>query len=290
MAEIKLIGSLIPTPRAPTHIYRLKPPSVSERTVRAMAQRLGLRGEAKSGTLARDADKLVYSERHLELTVYRASGGIRFRDLARWQFDDREADLKMDDQAALRLARNFVRKYALAPARETRFLKAARLRVGESNREGTEAYERTIDVAVALQRVVDKVPADGPGGKIIVYMDHEGKATGFEKIWRDIGGVHKRVDSLRTPQSALDDMARHFRTKQAIIEVEEVRFGYFEAGWRSTQKYLQPAYVIVGMVTTGDGGVRRKTAYVAPAVANAPDRLTPPLARKKPQDARREAP
>lgn len=288
MADIKLVGELISTPRAQTHVYRLKPPSVNERTVRAMTRRLGLRGEAKAGTLHSDADKLIYSEGHLELTMYRASGGIRFRDRARWQVDDRKADLKMDDQAALRFAQNFARKYELAPAGETRFLKAARLHVGESNRDGTEAYERTIDVAVALQRLVGKVPVDGPGGKIVVYLDHEGKATGFEKIWRDIGGVHKRGESLRSPQSAIDDMVKHFRAKQGIIEVHEMRFGYFEAGWRGIQQYLQPAYVIVGMVTTRDGRVRRKTIYVAPALSNALGRLTPPLGKKRPEAARRE--
>jgi hypothetical protein len=83
-------------------------------------------------------------------------------------------------------------------------------------------------------------------------------------------------------------MAKHFRAKQGIIEVHEIRFGYFEEGWRGSQQYLQPAYVIIGMVTTADGRVRRKTVYVAPAVANAVGRLTPPLAKKKPQAARRE--
>ena len=288
MADIKLLGEPLPTPRAQTPIYRLKPPGVNERAVRALAQRLGLRGEATAGILRSDADKLVYSEGPLELTVYRASGGIRFRDRARWQVDDRTADLRMDDRAALRLAQTFARRYNLAAASETRFLRAARLRVGESNRDGTEAYERTIDVAVALQRLVDRVPVDGPGGKIVVYLDHEGRATGFERIWRDLGGVYRRAEAPRSTQSALDDMARHFRAKQGTIEVREMRFGYFEAGWRTAQRYLQPAYVIVGVVTAGDGRVGRKTVYVTPALSNPPDPLTPPLASKRPPPARRE--
>jgi len=83
-------------------------------------------------------------------------------------------------------------------------------------------------------------------------------------------------------------MARHFRAKQGTIEVREIRFGYFEAGWRTAQQYLQPAYVIVGVVTAGDGRVGRKIVYVTPALSNPPDPLTPPLASKRAQAARRE--
>lgn len=286
MADIKVIGKLIPTPRTPARIYRLKPPSVNEKAVRALARRLGMQADAKSGALRSDADKLTYSERHLELTMYRASGGIRFVDRARWQVDDRKSDLKIEDAAASRLAQNYVRKYKLAPSAETKFLKAARLHVGEATHEGKEASDRTIDVAVALQRLVDRIPVDGPGGKVIVYLNYERQATGIERIWREIAGVHRRGESYRTPQNALDDMAAHFKSKQGVIEVQEIRFGYFEEGWRSKQQYLQPAYVIIGMLTSLDGSVRRRSIYVAPALSNAVGRITPPLEPKPPQRAR----
>ena len=200
--------------------------------------------------------------------------------------DDRKSDLKIEDAAATRLAQNYVKKYKLAPAAEMKFLKAARLHVGEATQGGKEASDRTIDVAVALQRLVDKIPVDGPGGKVIVYLDYERQATGFEKIWRDIAGVHKRGESYRTPQNALSDMAAHFRTKQGIIEVQEMRFGYFEEGWRDKQQYMQPAYVIFGMLSSPDGLVRKRTIYVAAALSNAVGRITPPLKSKPPQRAR----
>jgi hypothetical protein len=66
--------------------------------------------------------------------------------------------------AATRLAKNYVKKYELAPSGPMKFFKTARLRVGEATEGGGEASERTIDVAVALQRLVDKIPVDGPGG------------------------------------------------------------------------------------------------------------------------------
>src|SRR5258708_29711441 len=178
MADIKVTGNLIPTPRGRARIYRLKTPSVNEKVVRALARQLGMQADAKSGTLRSDANKLTYSQGLLEFTMYRASGGIRFIDHARWHMDDRKSDLKIEDAAASRLAQNFVKKYKLAPSGETKFLKAARLHVGEATEGGKEASDRTIDVAVALQRMVDKIPVDGPGGKVIVYLDHERQEPG----------------------------------------------------------------------------------------------------------------
>ena len=84
MAEIKVLAKLIPTPNKPANIYRLSRPSVSERNVRALARQLGMRPDAKSGKLCSDADKITYTEQHLELTVNRVSGGIRFIDRSRW--------------------------------------------------------------------------------------------------------------------------------------------------------------------------------------------------------------
>ena len=286
MAEIKITGKLIPTPRGQANIFRLKTPSVNERAVRALARRLGMEADAKSGTLRSDADKLTYSQGSLELTMYRASGGIRFIDQARWQVDDRESSLKIEDGEASRLAKNFVKKYKLAPSPETKFLKAARLHVGEATQGGKEASDRIIEVAVALRRLVGKIPLDGPGGIVIVHLNHQRQVVGFERIWRDLGGVYRRGGSYRAPENAVDDMAAHFKTKQGVIEVQEMRFGYFEEGWRSKQQYLQPAYVIIGMLTSPDGRVRKRTIYVAPALSNAAGRITPPLERKPPQRAR----
>ena len=290
MAEIKLTCKLAPAPRGSAKIYRLKATAVNERAVRALAKRFGFRGRARDGSLCSDADKLTYSEAHLELTMYRASGGIRFRDRSRWQVDDGRVDFKLEDQAAQRLAQNFVRKQRLATSAETRFLKAAHLRAGEGNTQTRESYERTIDVAIALQRVIDRVPVDGPGGKIVVYLDRDGELTGFERIWRDIAGAHGRAGALRSPQAALDEMAQQWKDRRGIVEVSEVRYGYFEAGWRMRQLYLQPAYVIIGTARQPESRVGRKTIYVATALEKPQGRLTPVLRRKPAQRPRRARP
>ncbi|HEY2471030.1 MAG TPA: hypothetical protein VGI45_24760 [Terracidiphilus sp.] len=289
MAEIKVLAKLIPTPKKPANIYRLSRPRVSDRSVSALARQFGMRADAKSGRFCSDADKITYAERHLELTINRASGGIRFIDRSRWQIDDRKSDLRIEDAAARRLATNLIKKYKLAQAAEMKFLKASRLRVGVATKNGEQASERTIDVAIAMQRIIDKIPVDGPGGKIVVYLNHEGELTGLEMIWREIGGIHRRNQAHRSPQSAIEEMAAHFKTKHGIIEVQAVRYGYFEDDRHTDQRYLQPAYIIFGLLGTSDGGSRKKTIYVAPALANPLGRITPPLRRKSAQKPRRSA-
>jgi hypothetical protein len=270
-------------------IYRLSPPAVSEAAIRALAKRLGFEG-SRVGKLCTDAETLTYSEGPLELKMYRASGGVRFRDRSRWQVDDRGAKFNLTEESARRLAQSFTKKNRLAATSEMRFLKSARLRVGEADRESKQSFERTIDISIALQRMVDKIPVDGPGGKIVVFFDRDGVATGFEQLWRTIRGASRRPGALRPPQAALDEMVSRWRQRQGVVEVSQIRFGYFEEGWRKRQTYLQPAYVILGEIYADNPRVRRKIAYVATALEKPAGRLTPPLGEKPAQPPRRGAP
>ena len=65
-----------------------------------------------------------------------------------------------------------------------------------------------------------------------------------------------------------------------VKDVQDVRLGYFEEGWRSAQRFLQPAYVLLGTIGSADQPARRKLVYVTPALVRAVGRITPPLARK----------
>ena len=106
MADIKVVGKLAGAPRHAAHIYRVKTPIVSEKAIRSLANRLGMRANAKTGTLTSDEEKLIYFEGTLRLTIYRASGGIRLIDRARWQVDDGISDLNIENTVATRLAQN----------------------------------------------------------------------------------------------------------------------------------------------------------------------------------------
>src|SRR5882724_9684745 len=138
MADIKIKTKPTSPKGKPAPIYRLASPSVNEKAIRALAKQLGMQADAKYGEFKGDADKLTLSEGHLELTMHRASGAVRFIDRTRWQVDDRQSDFKIEDAAASRLAQSVTRKYELAPAAETKFLKAARLHVAEATSAGKE--------------------------------------------------------------------------------------------------------------------------------------------------------
>jgi len=283
--EIKIgNGVRISTPRVPVDILLLQKPAATERNVRTLAKALGM--EPKVGTFASDPDKLTYTHQHFELTVFRNSGGFRWVDKSRWQMDDGKTNIKMEDSEAANMARAFALKSRLAPRGEFRFAKAARLHVATATKEGKRASDRVVDVAVALQRMIGKVPVDGPGGRIVVYLDSKGGVTGIEKIWRGAGKVFRKGGAFRTIDDVVREIAAYYRTKQGVLEIQEVRFAYFEEGWRAKQKYLQPAYIITAMGTFSDNRFRKRAVYVAPALINATGRITPLLEQKAPQEYR----
>lgn len=284
--EIKIGKGVRPTvPRGRADVIQLKRPVVNEKSVLRLATQLGM--EAKTGTLATSPDRVVYKEGFTELTVFRASGGFRFLDRSRWQVDDGKSNLRMTDADVWKRARAIAVKMKLAPAKEFRFGKAARLHVAAANLEAKESYDRVIDVAVALQRLIGQVPVDGPGGRLVIYLDGKGDVTGIERIWRDRAKVFRKGGPLRPLDDLIAEMSAHYRTKGGLIEVQEIRTAYFEEGWHSEQKYLQPAYIVIGLAMSQNEGLRKKVVYVAPALTNAPGRITPPLARKKPLAVRR---
>src|SRR5436189_6173460 len=84
MADIKINTKLISPKGKPAPIYRLATQRVNEKAIRELAGRLGMQAEAKTGALRSDADKLTFSMGHLELSMHRASGAVRFIDRARW--------------------------------------------------------------------------------------------------------------------------------------------------------------------------------------------------------------
>jgi hypothetical protein len=167
-------------------------------------------------------------------------------------------------------------------------LRVSRLHVATAGPDRVMQDHRVIDVAVCLQPVVRGVPVDGPGGKLTVYFDHERKVTCVDHLLRRIGPVHREVRELHPPEHAIE-AARRLWTRRGISEVEvgEVRFCYYEAGWDDRQRYLQPAYIIIATLIGGDRRIRMGALYVGPAAVNSIGRIAsaaPP--RRVPQEPR----
>jgi hypothetical protein len=275
MPDIAFLKSLDAPPKAKTMIHALAPPGASAKALAQFAQAFGV--EAPRPILGQDPDRFTYTAGQQVFSLFKASGAVRYQDRARWQVDDGKANVKLGDAEAEKLARAVISKHKLATSSECNLLKVTRLTVGDASVETKKGSERVIDVGVAFQRTVSGVPVDGPGGKLIIYLDHEGTLTGFDRIWRPIKAVQAPVKELRNPKLAEKDLQRYWKAHEGgRIEVQEVRFGYFELGYRDAQRVLQPAYIMPLTLVGPDDKVRMKSVHVFPAATNAVGRLMPP--------------
>jgi hypothetical protein len=272
-------------------IFALKPAATSYRAIRSLAERLGIKGGRSGVILQEHPSRVSFSQGGLELTVHRGSGGWRFRDTARWQVDDGVSDVELVDETAVELALKHLKELELADGQECRLLKVSRLHVGVTDRTTGYVEERVIDLGVAFQRTVGNLPVDGPGGKIVIYMDHTGNLTGVDRIWREVKNIYQRVERWRPLEAALDDVVKHWgRSGHGSIVVEEARVGYFELGWEHAQSYLQPAYIMPLKIVSPDRRFVMKSEHVVPAAANGTGTLMPRMSRVKQQVPRSTRP
>ena len=276
-------------PAAPPPILTLRAPRASERALLDLARAFRLKASERAGTISRDGAIFRYAEGPFDLTLYRASGAFRFKDRTRWQIDHR-SHVELSDEDAVSLARAHLRRYRLLPA-DARVLRVSRLHVAAAGPERKIEDHRVIDVAVCLQPTVRGVPLDGPGGKVTVYLDHEGKMTGLDHVSRRIGPVYKPVPRLHPPDRALDEARRSWERRGVPdVEVREVRFCYFEAGWNDVQRYLQPAYIVLATLFGSDPRIRMNDIYVTPAAVNHVGRIVAAAPAKRGAQRPREDP
>jgi hypothetical protein len=281
MPKYQFLKKILPPPQQRAQIFRLAPPRVNQETLFGLAQRFGLKGDLKTGSLLQDARQMTYREGSFELVLYHASGGLRFHDNARWQVDDGKAHVTFDDKEAIKMAQGFIKELAVVPLEECELLRVTRLNVGVVDRQTGFAEERVVDAGVAFQRVIDNVPVLGPGGKVIVYIDHDGHLTGVDRLWREIQDVGRPDVELQSPEYAQEDVVRHWGEQgSGLIVIEDIRLGYYETGWDDGQRYLQPAYFLPLTITATAGHfagrpVLRAEHFVA-AATKPPEPLIPP--------------
>ncbi|MDB5834876.1 MAG: hypothetical protein JWR14_4706 [Caballeronia sp.] len=278
-------------PQERVRIFRLAPTRVSQKTVFEVARRFGLKGDMKTGSLCQDSRQTSYSEGSLELVVHHASHGLRFHDRARWQVDDGTSRVEFDDETAIRLAEGIIKAHSVVPLDECRVLRVTRLNVGVAEPRTGLAEHRVIDVGVVFGRVIDGIPVEGPGGKVMVYIDHKGDLTGIDRIWRDISGVHADDVPLRSTEVVQQEALREWGEKgSGLVTIDDIRFGYFEHAWDVSQRYLQPAYVLSMTITATEGPFSGRAAvrsgYLGAAALRSPERLVPQPPTVPPQTPR----
>jgi hypothetical protein len=289
MADIVYLSRLESLPVLDTNIYRLKPARASEQSLREIARRFELKGDSKSGALAKDVDELTYTEGPFVVTLSSPSGALRYYDSTRWQVDDGLSRVGFSDDQAVAIAQDFIRRTELAPLAECRLARVSHLHVASLERGSDTHNERIIDIGVVFQRMLDNIPVEGSGGKVTVYVGYEGTVTGIDRIWHEIANVYRKIppDQLRSPAYAEYSLARYWRQSRATrIEVSEVRFGYYELGKDETQRYLQPAYIMPLTIIGPDERFVMKSIQVVAAATRPVGQLMPRPKPVSPQPQR----
>jgi hypothetical protein len=274
-------------PERGARFFRLRAPTADDRALLRASRSFGLSGREQAGGIFRDARLLRYSEQQHTVVLHRASGGLRYYDVQRWQRDDGEAHVELTDRQATAAAERFVTRRKLARRDQYQVLRVTRLHVASGEIEGEKVDERVIDVGVAFQRVVDGIPVDGPGGKLVVYLDAKRNVTGTERLWRPLGAPGP-MSELQPPERVLNRIRRRFATEDSMIEWEAFRFGYFELGWDERQAILQPAYIAIFTLTGQERPFRIRKVEVVPALAKPAPGLRVPRKRPVRQPSRRD--
>jgi hypothetical protein len=280
MPEIKFLKPMVALPRlgSAIRVFALEAPSVNEFLLEEKAKLLKLKGDAGTTSFTRDEECLTYTEGPFVLSLHRASGALRYYDSHRWQVDDGKSKVQFSDKQAAKIARRFLSQSKLVSLNECRLLKFSRLHVGTMMHDASRATERVIDVAVIFQRTIDELPVIGPGGKVVVYVAHDGEVSGCDIVWRRIKSVHSRipVTELHPPKFAEEHLIKYWTKREILrIQVAETLFGYLELGPGESQRYLQPAYVMPITLSDAEGRMAIKTVYVVPASFKPIGRLAP---------------
>lgn len=183
--------------------------------------------------------------------TYYASGYMEFRNLERAYSGKTEiAGL----QEAKALVGEFAAKHALWPPDSDQQLQAEAIRFVKS--QGSTRNGDVVDIVtnnsiVVYTRLTGGIPWVGRGSKITAMI--EGKdVVGFNRYWRQVIPGPVRVMPLVPVETAVKAMVNDLSSRldgvpiePGDILLERADFGYYAAGKRKLQRFLQPVYVFI---------------------------------------------
>ncbi|MDR3726708.1 MAG: hypothetical protein P4K86_06695 [Terracidiphilus sp.] len=287
MPEVIVKTKIAIKPPSNLQIYQLTPVKATREMVAKIGAPFGLRTELQHGTITETSTAIHYTEGPWTMQLHRASGGWKYQNIHLWQRDNGEVNFKIEDREALLLAQQQIAKFKLAATNELRPLRVTRLHVADSASGKTDNNERIIDVAVVHERMIDGLPVEGPGGKIVVFFDYERQLSGIHQLWHQINKVYQPVKALRPTDWAIEQIkARFAGTGPGRVEVTEMRLGYFEMNYDHVQEYLQPAYVVFVTLISQDERIHMPSVFAFPAAENSVGLIEPEPRPQPPQTAR----
>jgi hypothetical protein len=258
-------------PREGLHIFESTPREVTNRDLLQAVKKFGIKTDLKKGTFLQDKSRIAYLQDQFEVTIYYASGAVKFLDRAHYQVDDRKSTITYNKEEAEQLARQYIKKNKVAPVSQLKLFKISRLHVASLERETGRSEERVTELGVIFARMVDGIPIDGPGGKVIVHLNPEKQVTGCEYCWRNWDRIKSQVKEIRPIKFVKEAVINYVKPSAGVhVEVNEFRFGYFEEDIRTEQQYLQPVYIVILTISSGIGEttIRNKKVVVLPAAIN----------------------
>ena len=265
MTQIVYKHKLDATPNVKSKIFRLAPVRANERKLVSLSKKYKLSGDNRKAEIIKTSDALFYKENNFEVSVNKFSGATRFIDLQKWQYDDGISNISFKETEAKEIADKFIQSHSLAKKTDYQLHKVTKLEVGSLDSRTNKANTRIIDLGVVFQRVIEGIPVEGPGGKIIVYIDANKEVTGCDMLWRDITSTYRSLPAkqLKSPLSferSLNYISRRLRLPK--VTVEDMRFGYFEDDFEYRQLFMQPVYIAPYTVSSEDGRFITKSFHI----------------------------
>jgi hypothetical protein len=229
-------------------VYRLASPESRTNQVATMSQRFGLTGKMRD--FITSDDWTSYQEGRFRVSVHRKSGALRYINRDKFGIEPRN-EFKLSDTESERLAKEFLDRTKVHPAKDLRLHKVTHLRSGVSDIEGKDKVEKLLDAGVIYRRHVDDTPVEGPGGFAMVHVDPEREVIGMRSVWRPTSQREAKVKIIPVDQ-AVATFERLISDVRGDVTVTTANFGYFEQSESDKQSYLEPAYVFVYVVQNAE--------------------------------------
>lgn len=255
MPKIQFTAAPLDPKKQTSYLIGLEQPVTTEEQGIQLANRFGIRvGKDHHRLAGRDLARVVgtivharltttYSYQSRSLVFHAASGGLRYRDYGRWGVDTGKA-VTYDDNEAIGAAREFAEKMQFLPSKEYRVSKVKHLHKGTSDLQKNIQESRKVNTAVVFQRYIGRVPVEGPGGKLVVFLDPEAAVVGCDRTWRTFSLERKRLTDFHDKAALARIFEEHFEhAPNAEVEVVDSRFAYYELGPDAVQQQLQPVHL-----------------------------------------------
>jgi hypothetical protein len=236
-------------------VYRVRPPSIDEKWVRDMADKLGL----GSGSLDITDDDFYFEGEDGYLSVDRASGCVEYDTQEMREGGVEPLKDVREDAYYQATAEEFLKEKGLWPE-EAVFSKVMKATVTMTNTSGREVVYPVRVEARFLREDLDGIQWGGVTPKISVYFGEGGVLVGVSMLWREVEpyAPYPTIEGNSALKNIKAGKATLYATSsQSKGTVRQFELVYLSDPVGYPQEFVAPYYLAKGV--TPDGG--EFTAY-----------------------------